>query len=80
MQQYETRLTSRGALSLFVFDTYFSDAAAIRAAKNLWKHGEAIEVWRGDVCVFADAHREVAVLPWPISLPPGHEPINPTGN
>jgi hypothetical protein len=59
MQEYETTLTSHGALSLLTVERYFSDAAAIHAAKKLRKNNqEKVEVWRGDVCVYAETPRK----------------------
>ena len=63
MQDYETRLINKsGGLSLLVAGSHFSDAAAIHAARQLCKDGEAIEIWRGDVCIFSEASRLDAAL------------------
>ena len=55
MRSYETCLVSiSGKVSLFSSSSYFSDAAAIRAARQMCKHGELVQVWRGDVCIHND--------------------------
>jgi hypothetical protein len=55
MQSYETCLISiSGKISLFALSDYFSDAAAIRAARHMCTHGELAQVWRGDVCIYKD--------------------------
>jgi hypothetical protein len=66
MQLYETRLTTQGALSLVASESYINDFAAIRAAQLLSNDGETIEVWRGDICVYA-APSKVAQPAWPVS-------------
>jgi hypothetical protein len=66
MQEYETTLTSRGTLSLLTVERHFSDAAAIHAAKKLRKNNEEkVEVWRGDVCVYAETPRKNVMLACP---------------
>jgi hypothetical protein len=53
MQEYEACLLSlSGKISLIANLRYFSDAAAIRAAHRLSRHGELVQVWRGDQCVY----------------------------
>ena len=55
MRTYETCLiTIAGKVSLFSSARYFSDAAAIHAARQMCKHGEFIQIWRGDVCIHND--------------------------
>ena len=55
MQSYETCLISiSGKVSLFALADYFSDAAAIHAARHMCTHGELAQVWRGDVCIHND--------------------------
>jgi hypothetical protein len=57
MQEYETRLTNGGTLSLLAIERYFNDADAIDAAKTVRKNGEKIEIWRDDVCIYAETSR-----------------------
>jgi hypothetical protein len=55
MRTYETCLISiSGRVSLFSSSSYFSDAAAVRAARQMCKHGELVQVWCGDVCIHND--------------------------
>jgi hypothetical protein len=66
MQVYETRLTTRGALSLVASQLYINDFAAIRAAQQMSSDGDRIEVWRGETCVYASPSK-IAKLSWPVS-------------
>jgi hypothetical protein len=67
MQEYEIRLSKRtGALSLLTVQSYSTDADAIHAARRMCKNGEAIEIWRGNVCVYSAAPRENVLLDRPI--------------
>lgn len=53
MQNYEICLLSlAGKPSLQASAAYFSDAAAIRAAKLMCRNGELAQVWRGEQCVY----------------------------
>jgi hypothetical protein len=59
MRDYEICLINlHGAPSLFFMERYFSDAAAIHAAKHLCKEGEVVEVWRMDIRIYAEAPRK----------------------
>jgi len=60
MQNYETRIIGRaGTLSLVANISYFSDFAAIRAAQKMCGKGEAVEVWREDVCIYNEPPRQL---------------------
>jgi len=55
MQSYETCLIGvSGKVSLFALSRYFSDAAAVRAARHMCLHGEMVQIWRGDICIHND--------------------------
>ena len=52
MQEYEIRVLSSGHPILVTEAKYFSDHAAVRAAKSL-AHDRQFEVWRGLDCIYA---------------------------
>jgi hypothetical protein len=55
MRTYETCLISMsGKVTVYLSALYFSDTAAIHAARGLCKHGELIQIWRDDVCIHSD--------------------------
>ncbi|HWY61860.1 MAG TPA: hypothetical protein VNW15_08180 [Rhizomicrobium sp.] len=67
MREYEIRLSAgRGSLHLFATGRYFTDSAAILAAERLCRAGETIEVWRGDVRIFAGLPRPKITMVWPV--------------
>jgi hypothetical protein len=55
MQEYEMRISKTEYIpSLVAKGCYLNDFAAVRAAQRLCGDGQSAEVWRGDVCIFAD--------------------------
>jgi hypothetical protein len=55
MQQYELKIyRAEHVAALTAIGGYLSDFAAIRAARALCRDGQGAEVWRGDVCIFAE--------------------------
>src|SRR3954470_16258335 len=68
MHQYGFRITKAdGALSLFSVESYFSNSAAIHAARKLHKKGHTLEVWRDDTCIYSETAHADSPLVWPIS-------------
>ena len=67
MRNYETKILKRsGALSLQFAENYFSDFAAIRAAKKLCSDGgDTVEVWRDEVCIYSERPKPIRLV-WPI--------------
>lgn len=60
MHTYETCLISvSGKVSIVPSARYFSDSAAIRAARGLCTHGELAQVWRGDVCIHNESPGQI---------------------
>jgi hypothetical protein len=58
MQAYDIHLFNEaGQLSLNMSGSFASDNAAIRAAEQLCKGRERVEVWSSNGCVFASAPR-----------------------
>ena len=58
MQDYDIRIfNDAGHFSLCVAGRYFSDAAAIRAAKEFCRDHDSVEVWNGRGRVFAQTSR-----------------------
>jgi hypothetical protein len=56
MQEYELRIyRSERIPTLVAMGSYLSDFAAVRAARTLCREGHAAEVWRDDVCIFAES-------------------------
>ena len=56
MQDYDIHLFNQaGRLSLSLSGHYASDSAAIRAAEDICKEHEKVEVWNGEGCIFAYA-------------------------
>jgi hypothetical protein len=61
MHTYETCLISvSGKVSVYLSANYFSDAAAVHAARGLCKYGELVQVWRDDVCIHNDGISHIA--------------------
>ena len=55
MQQYELKIyRAEQVAALTAIGSYLSDYAAIRAARTLCREGQGAEVWRDDVCIFAE--------------------------
>ena len=53
MTLYEIRTRiGRGRVSLISYGDFPNDLAAILAARELMRRGEAIEIWRGDSLVY----------------------------
>lgn len=66
MHCYETKIINRsGDIGLQVTADHLSDFAAIRAARKLCSEGECVEVWRGDVCVYSERPKPIALV-WPV--------------
>lgn len=60
MQDYDIHLFNQaGHLSLSLCGHYASDIAAIRAAEDICKSHEKVEVWSGDGCIFSYAPDEL---------------------
>jgi hypothetical protein len=56
MQEYELRIyKAERVATLVAMGSYLSDFAAVRAARKLCLDGQGAEVWRNDVCIFAEA-------------------------
>lgn len=53
MENYEIRLVMDGSASVTYACSYVSDHAAVRRAQALTGERDAVEVWRGDACVYA---------------------------
>jgi hypothetical protein len=71
MHTYETCLISvSGRVSLFLSASYFSDSAAIHAARSLCKYGELVQIWRDDVCIHNDDISHLAHQVFEGSSPP----------
>ena len=64
VQEYQFRITRYRALSLFSVDCYFSNSAAIRAARRLRKNGGTLEVWREDACIYRETNTGERPLIW----------------
>jgi hypothetical protein len=61
MQDYDIHLFNEaGHLSLNMSGSFASDNAAIRAAEQLCKGRERVEVWSGNGCIFAAAPRSAS--------------------
>lgn len=55
MRQYELKIyRAQHVTALTAIGSYLSDFAAIRAARTLCREGQGAEVWRDDVCIFAE--------------------------
>jgi hypothetical protein len=52
-QNYEIRIVQSGQGPVFYACPHWSDYAAIRRAQLLAKAEDEVEVWRGDICIFA---------------------------
>ena len=60
MQDYDIHLfNAAGNLSLNMSGSFSSDSAAIRAAEQLCKPQERVEVWGSNGCIFASPPRTV---------------------
>jgi hypothetical protein len=67
MQSYDTKIVGRsGTVSLQFAENYFSDFAAIRAAKKICGNRDTVEVWRGDVCIYSERPKKPIALVWPV--------------
>jgi len=64
MQDYDIHLfNAAGNLSLNMSGSFSSDSAAIRAAEQLCKPQERVEVWGSNGCIFASALRAACKRP-----------------
>ena len=64
MEAYEIHVLSiYGKPSVYV-SSHASDHAAVRRAKLLAREGDAVEVWRGETCVYSGRNEAAAVNPF----------------
>lgn len=53
MENYEIRIVMEGSAPIIYACSHVSDHAAVRRARSLTGKRDAVEVWRGESCVYA---------------------------